>query len=336
MKVRAVGYTSQKLYGPRDKDGTLLLKPKQESFSVLGQANLEARIVEGLKLRLFRQAFNLPYLNKDDSRMIPNTFEAYTLEGLKIHKTDFIVSHVPKIKERNSSKFIDMSEAAGVENSDKDLTLAGARYSFNDNFDIGFIDFYSWDLWNTAYAEANGLWKMTNKVSIKLSGQYTHERSVGDELFGEFNTDVYGGEVSLDYKRAILSFGFSSTASGSDILNPYGGYPGYLSLIEKDFDRASEDAWLVGFSYHFKSLGIDGLSAFINYAQGNTPDSGSAESPDQDEFDFTVDYHFKNIRHKELKGLWLRFRSAFVDQDGPNGQDIDNYQVIINYEIPFL
>ena len=81
LKVRAVGYTSQKLYGPRDKDGTLLLKPKQESFSVLGQANVEARIRKGLKLRLFRQAFNLPYLNKDDIRMIPNTLRLIPLRG---------------------------------------------------------------------------------------------------------------------------------------------------------------------------------------------------------------------------------------------------------------
>ena len=58
-----------------------MLKPKQESFSVLGQANVEARILKGLKLRLFKQAFNLPYLNKDDDRMIPIPLRLIPLRG---------------------------------------------------------------------------------------------------------------------------------------------------------------------------------------------------------------------------------------------------------------
>ena len=49
-----------------------------------------------------------------------------------------------------------------------------------------------------------------------------------------------------------------------------------------------------------------GLSAFLDYAKGDTPDSGTAASPDQDEFDYTVDYHFKEGRFDRL----LAFGSA--------------------------
>ncbi|NIP32025.1 MAG: hypothetical protein GTO02_21520, partial [Candidatus Dadabacteria bacterium] len=38
LSVGAELFTSQKLYGPEDKDGTLLLKPGQEGFTVLGRA----------------------------------------------------------------------------------------------------------------------------------------------------------------------------------------------------------------------------------------------------------------------------------------------------------
>ena len=38
FQVGVLGYTSQKLYGPDDKDGTRLLMPGQRSFSVLGEA----------------------------------------------------------------------------------------------------------------------------------------------------------------------------------------------------------------------------------------------------------------------------------------------------------
>jgi len=67
-------FTSQKLYGPEDKDGTLLLKPGQESFTVLGRAYAKLNYQDMISLSLYRQYYNLPYVNKQFSRMVPNTY----------------------------------------------------------------------------------------------------------------------------------------------------------------------------------------------------------------------------------------------------------------------
>ena len=330
LQIGLVGYTSQKLYGPDSKDGTLLLRPGQQEFSVLGQAYLAVRIIDGLNLRLYRQTFDkVPYVNKQDSRMVPNTFEAYSLIGLGLKNTDFIVSHVTRMKTRNSSSFEYLSEVAGHKGTEKGLTMGGARYKFSQGNDIGAISQYAWDLWNTVYAETNTTWEPTAETDIRLSLQYTDQRSVGDELDGDFDTYVFGGQVAASYQGAVLTFAFSTTDSENGISNPWGGYPGYLSLMVKDFDRADEDAWLVGFSYDFSSLGLEGLSSFFNYANGNTP----AASPDQEEFDLTVDYHFKK---NFLNGLWLRLRYAYVDQDGPDGINVKNFRAILNYELSIL
>ena len=326
-------YTSQPLYAPEDKDGTGLLKPGQEGFTVLGRSYLTARITEGIHFRAFRQSYNIPYVNEQDSRMVPNTFEAFTLLGQSFHKTDFIISQVTKIKKRDSDEFVSMSEAAGVEGAGKPLTMGGARYSFNKNLNIGAITQYGWDLWNTLYAEANGIWEVTDKFDIKLSAQYTDQRSVGEELDGSFQTGVIGGKMGFGYGGASLSFAFSSTDDERRIRNPYGGYPGYISLMLSNFNRAGEDAWLVGASYDFSVLGIEGLSAFVKYAQGNTPDSGSNASPDQEEFDITFDYR---LEKGPLKNFWLRFRYAFLNQDGPDAEDADNIRILLNYDIPIL
>lgn len=333
LQIGLVGYTSQKLYGPEDRDGTGLLEPGQKSFSVLGQAYLDLRIIDDLNLRLYRQTFNLPYLNKNDSRMVPNTFEAYALKGIGLHKTDFIVANVTKMKTRNSSTFDCMSEIIDPDYSCKGLTTAGARYTFSQGSDIGAISLYSWDLWNTFYAEANATWEPSVNTDIRLSLQHTDQHSVGDELDGNFDTYVFGGKAAASYQGAIMTFAFSTTGSGNGIRSPYGGYPGYLSLMVSDFDRADEDAWLVGFSYDLKYLGWDGLSLFTNYARGNTPDSGVNASPDQEEIDLTVDYRFKS---DFLKGVWLRVRGAYLDQDGQEGIDVKELRAIINYELPIL
>jgi hypothetical protein len=76
--VGAVYYLSEPLYAPKDRDGTQLLRPGQRSISVLGQLYARVKLVEENYLNLYRYEYNTPYINKDDGRMIPKTFEGYT------------------------------------------------------------------------------------------------------------------------------------------------------------------------------------------------------------------------------------------------------------------
>ena len=77
------------------------------------------------------------------------------------------------------------------------------------------------------------------------------QRSVGDDrLTGDrFDTHVVGGQVATSFRNAIFRAAFSSTDSGAQIRSPWGSYPGYIGLMQKDFNRADEDAWLAGLSY---------------------------------------------------------------------------------------
>jgi len=328
-------YTSQKLHGHKDKDGSLLLKPGQQGFSVLGEAYLEVKLTDTTWARLYRQSFDLPYVNRQDTRMLPNTFEAYTLISDASDNLVMGISHVTKMKRRSFDEFIPMSEAAGFDGTDEPMTMAGARYTFRNGVSIGAINQYAHEYMNTFYAEATSVWKFTDEAVVKLAGQYTDQRSVGDEFGGDFDTSVYGVKAALSYRNATFTLTHTSTDEDSRISSPFGGYPGYLSIIIKDFNRADEDAWLLGFSYDFSRVGIPGLSSFVNYARGDTPDSGKNASPDQEELDVTVDYRFKN---GPLKGLWLRGRAAFVDQDDDvsGAVDLQDYRFIVNYELPIL
>ena len=42
---------------------------------------------------------------------------------------------------------------------------------------------------------------------------------------------------------------FSITGAGNRIQNPWGSFPGYLSLIDQDFNRANEKAVGIGAAY---------------------------------------------------------------------------------------
>ena len=330
LQLGASLYTSQKLHGPGDKDGTLLLRSGQKSFSVLGEAYARVRLKGTMEFTGFRQSLNLPYVNAQDSRMVPNTFEAYVVQDNEHPRFNYTAGYIRKIKQRNATSFIHMSEAAGADDTDKGLAMLGALYRFSDHVNLGAINYQTMDTLNIFYTEGNAAWDINDELALRLSLQYTDQRSVGDELIGDIDTHVAGARLAVSYRNAILSLARTSTGNGDRIRSPYGGYPGYISLIVKDFNRAGEDAWLVGLSYTFSDLGLPGLSLFANYASGDTPDHGDRASPDQNELDFTIDVRFGG----KLENLWLRARAARIDEDGPDATDVDDYRVIVNYTLP--
>jgi hypothetical protein len=341
FSIGAVFYTSQKLIGRKSRDGTRLLRPEQKSLSVLGQAYARLKYRDH-RITLYRQDLDLPYVNRQDSRMVPNTFEGYTLQGSfsalpRIAKLNYTAGYLTRMKRRDDDDFISLSEAAGVpQPSSHSLAFAGVLLSPVEGFSFGAIDHFVKDTINIAYAMSDYHHPVSDDLELRFQGQFTHQRSVGDdELPGSpFSTWVVGGRVAASYRNLVFGVAGASTDDGAAIVSPFGSYPGFVSLMQKDFNRAGEDAWLVGLSYHFKHLGLEGFSAVANYAEGygaRDPISGSS-LPDQREFNLTLDYH---VERGLLRGLWLRVRGSVLDTDGADSIG-HQLRVVLNYSIPVL
>jgi hypothetical protein len=104
-------------------------------------------------------------------------------------------------------------------------------------------------------------------------------------------------------------------------------------MIDQDFNRANEKAWLIGAAYDFSKVVTEGLSAYVKFAWGTdaiNPATRQA-APNQGEYDFNVDYRPPWITPTPLRGLWIRARAAVLDQQ--NAQ-VTGYQfrIIINWE----
>src|SRR5262245_45775560 len=80
LQIGAELFTSQPLYAPEDADGTLLLRPGQEGYTVLGQLYAKLRLGDDDTLTIGRREFSTPYVNRQFNRMTPNTFEAIALK----------------------------------------------------------------------------------------------------------------------------------------------------------------------------------------------------------------------------------------------------------------
>ena len=110
---------------------------------------------------------------------------------------------------------------------------------------------------------------LAERIALTVGAQYHDQRSVGSELIGSFDTWNVGAHARLSFWDASVDVMFNQTGDGADIRSPYGTWPGYLSMINRDLDRAGETAWGVKLTYDFKGLGVPGLTAFSWFGQGN-------------------------------------------------------------------
>ena len=99
-----------------------------------------------------------------------------------------------------------------------------------------------------------------------------------------------GAAIALGLPGTRWALAQDTTDEEARIRSPFGSYPGYVSLMQKDFNRAGEDAWLLGFSYDFTKIRLKGLSAFTNFASGyDAIDPGTGLSDQLFVRDFVID-----------------------------------------------
>ena len=245
-----------------------------------------------------------------------------------------MVGHTTQIKDYDSDKFVKMAEAAGAVDSNKGVSVVGARYPFSERTSVGAGYLFGWDTFDTFFAEGTHHTVLTEKLDLRLSGQFTNQRSNGEELAGEFKTRQFAAKSAFGWRGAVITFAGSITDDGARIRKPWGGSPSYLSIQRFDFDRANEKALLFGLSYSTGPFSSYGFSSYINIAHG-----WDAEDPltgldlaDRTEYDITVDY---KPPKGFLEGLWVRFRYNYIDVED-DGEKVHDFRLIINYSVPFL
>ena len=359
----ATVYTSNPIYAPDDRDGTLLLAPGQNGYTVLGEFYADLQIMKDLHINVGAKGYDTPFINRNDTRMTPNTFEAVVLQGrveVGNSSTDagvaaegtglskdgkevvapsptpapdvgairYGLGYFDKIKERNGTHFVSMAEDAGA-NANRGVWAGGAIYE-KGKFNIGAIDYYSEDIINIAYAQMGFELPLATDWRPRFAGQYVDQGSVGDNLLQghSFSGHQFGVKVELPIKKALFTAAFTQAWGNANLQAPWSGYPGYTSVQVQDFNRAGEGAFLFRIGYDFPW--VDGLSAYSLAVFGTKPDSATQFR--QNEFDWNLQWGPKK---GVLEGLSLRLRYAVVQQFGGNVDNLTDFRAICNYVIKF-
>jgi len=334
----AAFYTAQRLYGPKDRDGTLLLKPGQHGYNVVGQIYGKVKVLDDHFLNLYRYEYNTPFINKNDSRMTPNTFEGYTLQGT-IGGDDapgfrYVGGYITKIKERNADDFIWMSRAAGV-NAKRGVGMAGGLFTYG-KFSLGAFNYYSQDVINIFYTESRYSFSITEKFGALFAAQFTDQRSTGSDLLqGSFSTNQVGIKGEASYAGAVLAVGYTHANRGADVRNPWGANPSYTAVMVQPFNRAGEHAVISRLIYDFSRVGLEGVSGSVLFVHGwdRVIPSTKSKVPNENEFDADLQWR---PTWSFLNGFSARLRYARVQQyQGPK-DTLHEYRAIFNYDFGLL
>lgn len=340
LRVGVVGYTSQPVWAPHDKDGTLLLKPGQQGYSVLGQAygafKLWDQVFTG-----YRQYVNEPEVNPQDNRMTPNTFEGYTLAG-KVENVTYFAGYLTKMKKRNSDAFIDMASAAGaVAGGSEHMYLGGVRFSPHKDLTFRLSAYQVPSILGSVYADADWLAPLRDDLKLRIGAQYMSQRSDGDnDLNGRsFNTWSGGVKADLISGGAAFTLAYNQTGTGAAYNSPYGSWAGYTSMIVRDFNRAGEKAFLVGGTYDFTAIKVPGLQVNGAAVYGRHARDSLTHAPlaDETEYDLTLDYRLTSKDWPEwARPFWIRARAVRIEDKLNGNTDVtSDYRIIVNYEWVF-
>lgn len=326
-----ISYYSSNLFGNSESPGsTGLVAPNGDDLNVLGRAYLLLGDADGWQASLYRRGIKAPYIDTNDSRMIPQTHEVYFIARYG-ERSDFGFGHITRTKPKNSERYIPMSEAAGALDTDKGVSVAGGKVEIFDDASVGLFNYYGWDTFNTLYAETNWSSHLLRSSGAKVGLQYTDQRSVGDQLVGEFHTWHAGIKGSGSVKGVMLTVAYTQVGDDASIRFPWGGFPSYNWGMLEDFDRPGERAWRLGISLSGTAWGLHALSGFVNFTHGYDARAEGSEAPDVTESTFTVDYKPESGM---VKGLWLRFRAGLAEFD--DDTDVSNIRLIVNYSLPIL
>ncbi len=291
------------------------LKNNGSSINVLGEAAL-SYTYDDTVMKYGRQRLNAPLTNDYYNRMLPNSFEALTLENHSIANVTLKGAYITKWKYKDSDLFISPTENYGFH---RDIVmLCGVMKQGRSTNEV--YDYYVPDVMNALYIQSETPKFLSENYPFNISGavQYLKENGVGDELIKLSSTYLIGTKMGLHYGDWSLMGLF--TKIGDQSLAGTGGryakmgWGGFITYTDFQIDGETENAGAVAYGAAVTHRFDKTLEASLKYLRINQSDAKQSAPnsltdnprPDSDEYNLDATY-------QPTKEIRLRCRFAYID-----------------------
>lgn len=305
---------------PTDNNG----KAKDEYSEIRGAVKMA--ILDDTVLRYGVHMPENPVVAYDDSRLLPNHYEGYSITNSSI---EGLFVEAGRLTDRG--EMATSNETDGVQADNEDLTYAGGSYSFNDNVSVSLYGAKSEDSFKRGFAGLDWTVPLSEGTSLNTNIAY-YDTSDSDSNDGA-EWDNQAGSIAVTLNTGNHAFGVAYQQMRGDTGYNYSDGEIFLanSVQYLDFNAKDEKSYQARYDYDFAGMGIPGLSFMTRYIHGTDIDNAVAGGTRDSRWERDSELRY-TVQNGMLEGLNVRWRNATVRQDAAidNG-DVDENRLIVGY-----
>ena len=284
---------------------------QNKSYAILADAYLQGDW-NNTTIKIGRQALKTPFANSDDSGMIPDRFEALSIENKTFLNTTLNLSYIKKmagVDAKIPQKFSNINGKRGV-------VAFGANYEGFKNLDIAlwYYNLNKNSVDNIYYSQIdyeNSFKNFDYSFSLQYAKEHYKKALVAD---------IYGVDASFGYKGVNFYASYNKN-NGASAYSGFGGDPFFTTAEHLSIAQADSSA--KAYSY-----GIEYESSFLKEHQINLYTNRlilhSKEKLKANEYDFGLVY-------KRKKNFEFTIVHSLVD-DKINEDKFQNTRAFFKYK----
>jgi len=332
----ALGMVGIKLDSSEDRTGTGLLPTHDDGkaadeYSKLG---LTGKVkISKTELKVGSLIPELPTLQPNDGRILPQTFEGGLLTSNEISNLTVTAGRLEKAKDRNDTNWEDI--ALNNKNGRFGGTFAA------DNYDLAGLDYKFTDRITGSYhvAQLDDIYRQhfVGMVATQPWGPGTFGADLrlaisddqGQARAGKIDNITANGMLSYALDGHKLSGAYQHVSGDSAFPYVDGADPYLVNFVQiNDFAGADEHSWQLRYDYNFASLGIPGLTFMTRYLSGDNV--SRADGSEGKEWERNTEFKYV-VQTGPLKNVAVRLRNATFRSNF--ARDADEVRLLVSYSV---
>lgn len=275
----------------------------------------------------------LPTLQPNDGRILPQTFEGGLLTSKEVKGLTFTGARLDKAKDRNDTNWEDLAlnnknGRFGGSFSADNLDLAGLDYQFTDRITGSYHfaqldDIYRQHFIGMLATQPWGPGTFGADLRLAVSDD------AGAAKAGNIDNTTFNGMLSYALGGHKVSAAWQQLSGDSAFPYIDGADPYLVNFVQiNDFAGRDERSWQARYDYNFAALGIPGLTFMTRYISGDNVSRAAGGEGKEWERDTELKYV---IQSGPLKNVAVRLRNATFRSNF--ARDADEVRLLVSYSV---
>ncbi|WP_410480179.1 OprD family porin [Pseudomonas sp. DCA-1] len=275
----------------------------------------------------------LPTLQPNDGRILPQTFEGGLLTSKEIKGLTFTGGRIDKAKDRNDTNWEDLAlnnkngRFGGSFNADN-LALGGLDYQFTDRITGSYHfaqldDIYRQHFIGMVATQPWGPGTLGADLRLAMSDD------TGAAKAGNIDNTTFNGMLSYALGGHKVSAAWQQLSGDSAFPYVDGANPYLVNFVQiNDFAGADERSWQARYDYNFAALGVPGLTFMTRYVSGDNVSRAAGGEGKEWERNTELKYV---VQSGPLKNVAVRLRNATFRSNF--ARDADEVRLLVSYSV---